>query len=633
TGFLKVTPAHDTTDFEIGLRHKMEPFVVIDRTGRMNERAVGFEGLPIAEAREKILRELEARGLLRRVEDYDHAVGHHDRCGSIIEPTVSRQWFLRMETLARPAIEAVKNDEIVFFPERWKNIYLSWMENIKDWCISRQLWWGHRIPVWYCRECAAEIVDREDPEVCPQCLKTALVQDEDVLDTWFSSWLWTFSPLGWPEDTVDLRTFHPTDVLVTGGDIIFFWVARMIMASLKFRKEIPFSSVYITGIVRDLRGRKMSKSLGNSPDPIDLIDRNGADALRFTLMMLSPPGQDLMFDEKKIEVGRHFANKVWNATRFILGQGEGDRNLFGGGNPPSVRHPVTGLFNSLYASVPDGKIDFGWADRWIISRLVSRFGEYEEKLGAFRFDEAVKTIYDFFWHEFCDWYLELSKPAFQGGGAAATGAAVTARVVLGVSMIMLHPVMPFFTEEIWSMLSPQRSYLSRYRFAGLPDDLRDRSLDENVELFREIVTSIRNLRQSFNIPPGEGIKVIINCESGRSLPQRLSPFREQIMSQARVKELDIAEDADKPGACAAAGHALIDIYLPLEGVIDLESEKARLGKDLEKLAQDCEKIDRRLKDEKFRKRAPGDVVEREKARFAEMSDRKNRIERILEDLK
>ncbi len=631
TGFLKVTPAHDATDFEIGLRHGLDPFPVIDGRGRMNEQAGSFAGLGIYDAREKVLGELEREGLLRKVEDYEHAVGHHDRCGNVIEPAVSRQWFLKMESLALPAVEEVKKDEIVFFPERWKNIYLSWMEGIRDWCISRQLWWGHRIPVWYCGKCSMEIVSREDPSSCPGCGSSNLVQDEDVLDTWFSSWLWTFSPLGWPGESKDLDIFHPTDALVTGGDIIFFWVARMIMASLKFMKEIPFSRVYITGIVRDGQGRKMSKSLGNSPDPIDLIDRYGADAVRFTLMMLSPPGQDLIFDEKKIEIGRHFANKIWNAARFVLGQGEEDGILYAEEAEGPLPGGIESLFASLFGALPAGDMELGWEDRWIASRLAARFEEYEKSIDSFRIDEAVRIIYDFIWHEYCDWYLELSKPAFRDGGARSTGAAVTSRGVLAAAMLMLHPVMPFISEEIWSMLSPGGGLIARFRFERMPDLLRDPSLDADVDIFREIVGAVRNLRQSFNVPLQKQVKVIINCEPGRGLPEKIAPFHEQISAMARISELQIAEGAVKPEGSVAAGLSQIDIYLPLGGVVDIEDEKRKLERDLEKLTVECDKIGARLESGKFVERAPAEVVERERERLSEMTDRKTRIARILKE--
>ena len=628
TGRLKVTPAHDATDFEIGRRHDLDPFIVIGRDGRMNEAAGDYQGLPIMEARERILSDLEEQGLLRRTEDYDHSVGHHDRCGEMIEPAVSKQWFLKMKELAEPAIRVVREGEVVFTPERWMNIYLSWMENIRDWCISRQLWWGHRIPVWYCEECDAVIVSAEEPEACDSCGGGGLVQDEDVLDTWFSSWLWTFSPMGWPGDTKDLRVFHPTDVLVTGGDIIFFWVARMIMASLEFMGEVPFRTVYITGIVRDAKGFKMSKSLGNSPDMIDVIGRTGADALRFSLVMLSPPGQDLFFDEGKVDVGRHFANKIWNAARFVLGQ----EAAGGGGGGNGAEHPIRGLYDSLFGEQPQGETEFGWEERWIASRLLTRFEEMEHALESFRFDESARIVYDFFWHEFCDWYLELSKPAIRDGGARGLGASVTAKAVIAASLVMLHPIMPFLTEEIWSRLGGRESLLAGFNFDGPPGELREGDLEEDVALFQEVVTSIRNMRQNFGIEPAREVDVIISCAKGKDYTGKLELFRGQLVHMARIGELEIGEALQKPEGSAATGLVSLEIYMPLKGVIDIEAEKERLGKGIEKLAGDSAKIEARLKDERFISKAPPDVVERERERFREMDERMSRMRKILEDL-
>jgi valyl-tRNA synthetase len=637
TGCLKVTPGHDATDFFIGLRHKLDPVVVIDRAGKMNAEAGRFAGLDRSEARKQVLAALEEQGLLRKIDDYEHSIGHHDRCGTAIEPYISRQWFLRMNTLAAPGLEAAKRGEVSFTPERWGNIYLSWMENIRDWCISRQLWWGHRIPVWYCGDCEETIVAVDEPASCPKCSGTKLAQDEDVLDTWFSSWLWTFSPMGWPEETKDLETFHPTSVLVTGGDIIFFWVARMIMASLEFMGEVPFSTVYITGIVRDVKGRKMSKSLGNSPDPIDIIGRAGADAFRFTLMMLSPPGQDIMFDESKVDVGKHFANKIWNAARFVLGQEVDVGCADTGGSDAALpsapeRENSAALYESIVGSAAGVDAVYGWEDRWIVSRLARRAGELDGHIDTYRFDEASRTLYDFLWHEYCDWYLELSKAAARQGGARARGAAVTARAVLGASMILLHPTMPYITEEIWSMLAPRRGALAGHRFLGVPGRCLDDELEADVAFFMEVVSAIRNLRQSFNIPPGKLVSAVVNCEKGRGISARLDRFRHQIGLLAKLDDLVVADGAAKPAGSVAAGLSSIEIYLPLRGVVDIEAEKRRLGRDLEKITRECEKVELRLKDARFVEKAPSDVVEQERNRYNEMFDKKRRIARILEDL-
>ena len=628
TGCLKVTPAHDATDFEIGRRHGLEPFIVIGRDGLMNEAAGDYAGLGIEDARTHILEELEKHRLIRKIEDYDHSIGHHDRCDSLTEPAVSRQWFLRMKELAAPGIDTARKGEVVFFPERWKNIYLSWMENIRDWCISRQLWCGHRIPVWYCTECDELMVSVDPPDSCGKCGESSMRQEDDVLDTWFSSWLWTFSPMGWPEKTRDLDVFHPTDVLVTGGDIIFFWVARMIMASLEFMEEIPFSSVYITGIVRDTHGRKMSKSLGNSPDMVDVIERTGADAFRFSLMMLSPPGQDLFFDEQKVEVGRHFANKIWNAARFVLSQEPG----CGGEMDAEGHEPIGELFSALFGETYSGNRQFGWEDRWIASRLWSRFLEYEQALESFRFDEASRIIYDFFWHEYCDWYLELSKPAFRDGGSRGEGAAMTARAVLGVSLVMLHPIMPFITEEIWSMLSDDQPILAGFVFEGMQECLENAELEEDVALFKEIVAAVRNIRQTFRFEQTQKIEVVVNCKPGIGLTGKLEDFRGQICNLAGIGRLEIGEESPRPEGSVAASLAELELYVPLKGIIYIESEKSRLSKGIDKLSGDLKKIEARLGDDRFISKAPADVIEREKERFAEMSERMRRMKKILEDL-
>ena len=629
TGCLKVTPAHDAVDFEIGRRHGLEPVVVIDQEGSMSEETGRFSGLERFEARDRVLEALKSEGYLRNIEDYDHMIGHHDRCDTIIEPVISQHWFLGMKQLAAPGIAVVNDGGLSFHPERWKNIYLSWMENIKDWCISRQLWWGHRIPVWYCGPCGEEIVAVEAPQRCPKCNSASLTQEEDVLDTWFSSWLWTFSPMGWPAETEDLKTFHPADVLVTGGDIIFFWVARMVMAAFEFMGEKPFSHVLITAMVRDAKGCKYSKSLGNSPDPNTLAAQYGADAFRFTLVMLSSPGQDLLFDEKRIEMGKHFANKIWNAARFVLRQAE-QQELFRA--PASDTDPITGLFGALFGSGPDGGCEFGWEDRWIVSRMQRGADEYARSIEQFRLDEAARTFYDFFWHEFCDWYLELSKQALRDGGTRARGAAVTARTVLGMSLALIHPYMPFVTEEIWSMLSPDPPLLAGFRIPEAPQGISDASIEEDVSMFKEIVTSVRNLRQSFRLPPAQKVDAILNCESGSPWRAKLERYRDQIRLMANIDALEITEGASKPSGAAAAGLASLEIYVPLEGVIDLEVERKRLQRELERMSREYEKLDKRLREGKFLERAPQDVIERERERFAEFADRIKHIRKIMEDL-
>lgn len=636
TGFLKVTPAHDPADFAIGLRHGLDPVVVIDRNGRMNELAGRFAGMDRKEARKAVLEELQAAGLLRRTEDYRHSVGYHDRCGTAIEPCISRQWFLRMKPLAEPAIEAVLKGEIVFTPERWKNNYLAWMQNIKDWCISRQLWWGHRIPVWYCSNCESATASVDTPQRCRSCGSSELVQEEDVLDTWFSSWLWTFSPLGWPDRTRDLEVFHPTDVLVTGGDIIFFWVARMIMASYEFMGEKPFSTVCITGIVRDSKGRKMSKSLGNSPDPIDIMDRYGADAFRFSLMMLSPPGQDMLFDESKLEVGRHFANKIWNASRLVLSQkidlvpvteasaGE-NRSEFS-----SI--DLRDFHAELFATTPAHDMEIGWEERWILSRCARCALDFATDLESYRFDEASRKVYDFFWHEYCDWYLELAKAAFKEGGSRTAGAVTAARAVLGYVVALVSPMMPFISEEIWSMLASRRGMLAQVQLPRIPERFMDSKLDSEIDCFKEIVSSIRNMRQLLGVPPGKEVSVMISCERGKGLVDSVRRFEEHIRTLARVGDLKVAEGVEKSAGSAALGLKGMSIFMQLAGVVDIDKERMRLSKELEKMTRERDKIAARLADGKFIEKAPPEVIEQERSRFADLEDRRARTAGILEDL-
>jgi valyl-tRNA synthetase len=428
TGAVKVTPAHDADDYEMGRRHNLSPVVIMDRTGKMTAEAGEFEGLDRFEARKRVVESLESQGYLERVTDYSHAVGRCYRCSTMVEPLLSTQYFVKMKPLAEPAIQAVRRSEIRLHPDRWTKVYYNWMENIRDWCISRQLWWGHRIPVWYCTECNEALSALEDPDRCPSC-GGPVRQEEDVLDTWFSSWLWPFSTLGWPDATGDLKRYYPTSVLVTGPDIIFFWVARMIMAGLYFMGDIPFADVQLHGLIRDEQGRKMSKSLGNSPDPLDLISKYGADALRFTTVSLTPKGSDILFGERQVEVGRNFANKVWNAARLIRSASEGVRPCKPDGAPEEL------------------------ADRWILSRTGSVSGQVASFIGAFEPNQAAKVVYDFIWHEFCDWYLEMAKERlYSEDPGTRRNVASVALTTLGRLLRLLHPFMPFLTEEIWNVL-------------------------------------------------------------------------------------------------------------------------------------------------------------------------------------
>jgi valyl-tRNA synthetase len=613
SGFVKVTPAHDPTDFEIGERHKLPHVVVIDREGRMTDAAgEAFAGLDRFEARTKVLKALEASNLLEKVEPYRHSVGEHDRCQTVIEPLLSREWFVRMKPLAGPAVDVVERGEIEFYPPRWRNVYLSWMNNIRDWCISRQLWWGHRIPVWYCPD-GHLIVAVDDPDACATCGSTRLTQDEDVLDTWFSSWLWTFSPLGWPDETRDLAVFHPTSVLVTGSEIIFFWVARMIMASLEFMGEIPFRQVFLTGIVRDMQGRKMSKSLGNSPDPLDIIDKYGTDAFRFTLVMLSPPGHDVFFSEEKLELGRNFVNKIWQASRLILGAVEQHgANLLGEGDSRESG-AFSAAWNARYAKALAFEPDLGWEDRWILSALDRCSRELDEKLSSSRLNEAAARVYDFFWSDFCDWYLELAKIRLYGDGDRRTVVSVLL-FTLGECLKMIHPFMPYVSEELWSNLPMaeglllENMYPSPVTIAGLADA----DIDARVQLFRDLVTSARNIRSQYGINPSKRIRLRLKVpENERFGVRDMSDGLKQLI---RADALDIGTGMAKEKGSAASPVGEYEVIIPLSGLVDIDAEIDRLTKERERLEQEISALDGKLSNENFINKAKSEVVEKARSR-------------------
>ena len=610
SGFVKVTPAHDPNDFLIGRRHDLPSVVVIGRDGRMTGAAgKDFEGLDRFEARTKVLEQLEAEGLLVRTEDYGHSVGHHDRCGTVIEPLLSRQWFVKMEPLAKPAIDVVERGEITFYPDRWRNVYMSWMNGIRDWCISRQLWWGHRIPVWYCDACEHVTVSRTDPSECGGCGGSSIRQDEDVLDTWFSSWLWTFSPMGWPEKTADLERYHPTSVLVTGSEIIFFWVARMIMASLEFVGEIPFRHVFLTGIVRDGKGRKMSKSLGNSPDPLDIIDRWGTDPFRFTLSMLSPPGKDVYFDEEKLELGRNFLNKIWQASRMVTGAVENaDVDLFADGAASGER-PFAAAWNARYARPLGFEPDLQWEDRWILSALGHAAGDVNRSWEEWRLNEGTTRAYDFFWHDYCDWYLELAKVRLYGEGDKRTVLAVLL-YVLGESLKMLHPLMPYVTEDIFDRLPMTEGMLLEAAYPEPEPALADAGADEQMELFRAVVTTTRNIRSQYHIPPGTRIPLRVRTpEGGEAL---LEAGRVGIMQLARIDQLDIGSGVSKEKGSAVSPVGAYEVIVPLADVVDLEEEYRRLEKEKGKIEKDLDRAERKLANENFTAKASPEVVQRER---------------------
>ncbi|HVP38193.1 MAG TPA: valine--tRNA ligase [Candidatus Saccharimonadales bacterium] len=606
TGALKITPAHDANDFWVGQRHGLEPINVMNPDATMNENAADYAGMDRFDARERIVAALTDRGLVARVEPYDLSPGECSRCHTPIEPRLSSQWFVKMKPLAEPALQAHRRGQVKFYPKRWNKVYVNWMDNVRDWCISRQLWWGHRIPVWYCG-CGEMAVDTQAPQACPKCGSAELRQDEDVLDTWFSSWLWPFSTLGWPEPTADLAYFYPTSFLVTAADIIFFWVARMIMAGLEFMGEVPFTHVFYNSIVRDAQGRKMSKSLGNSPDPELLIRKHGADAVRFTMLSLTPTGQDLLFEEAKIDQGRFFANKVWNATRLVLMHTEGFE-------PARVR---------------ESHLKLSLADRWILDRRNEAIKDVSRCLKTFRFNDAANAVYHFLWHEYCDWYLELAKPAFAQGGAAALAARWTAVRVLDDTLRLLHPFMPFLSEELWQAL-PGRREGERLPVAAWP---RQRTAHRRPEAVREmqelqeVITAIRTLRSEMSVPPGLPVKVLVHAPQAAAA--RLQASAPLIRALCRAESVDIGEAVSKPEACASAVAAGCEIYLPLAGLIDLTAEKDRLARELERVEGLLLVARKKLSNQDFLTKAKPDVVERERSKVEELAGVLEKVERAL----
>jgi len=651
TGFVKITPAHDPNDFEVGRRHDLEQVICMTPAGIMNEQAGSFAGMGRQECRQAVVEALDAEGLLEKTEKHVHQVGHHDRCGHIIEPYLSRQWFLKMDELAGPAVRAVAQGDIKLFPERWVGVYDNWMNNIRDWCISRQLWWGHRIPVWYCGDCDEEIAARSEPDKCPACGGGQLVQEEDVLDTWFSSWLWTFSPLGWPDQTKDLEKFHPTSVLVTAPDIIFFWVARMIMASYEFCDEKPFGEVLFHGIVRDEEGRKMSKSLGNSPDPIHLIDEYGADALRCSLVMLTPTGQDIFFTETTLEVGRNFCNKIFQATKLVLGVWDeaaldpvaavnpAPRTLdFGDlGQTDDWSKRPAGLFTEMWRGVfgrePSLELadaDLKLEDRWVLGRLLETVADCDANMEKRRLNDAAYGVFNFFRHEYCDWYLESIKPRLRSeqdrGGALAV-----AVLSLAVSYKMLHPVMPFITEELWSWLPPSQGFLmdsSFPRFSGETPFPLER--DQFAQVM-EIVVAIRNLRNELGVQPGKRGRAILRTPTSTEAAE-LEAVASVIALLAKMETVETVTGGEDPSPAGVGVAGTVEIFLPMEGLLDLEKERARLTKELAGIEGWMKGCRAKLGNEKFTANAPDHVVQKQRDLLTENETKAGKLQELLDAL-
>lgn len=606
TGAVKVTPAHDPNDFEMGLRHNLEQIKVINNDGTMAENLGKYSGLDRYECRKILVEDLKNLGVLVSVEDHEHAVGHCSRCNTTVEPLVSRQWFVKMESLAAPAIEAVKSGELQFVPERFTKIYINWLENIRDWCISRQLWWGHRIPAFYCDDCGEMIVSEKNISECPHCHGKNVHQDEDVLDTWFSSALWPFSTMGWPEETEELKKFYPTNVLVTGYDIIFFWVARMVMMGLKFRKEVPFRKVFIHGLVRDEFGQKMSKSLGNGVDPVEIIEKFGADSLRFMLVTGNTPGNDLRFSEKRVESARNFANKIWNASRFLLMNLENfDKNF-----------------------VPANE-NLTLADKWIISRLNKTAKEVTENLDKFELGEAARLMYEFIWSEFCDWYIELTKKRLYGENQQEKSTALyILMTVLEKSLRLLHPFMPFLTEIIRQKLpNAEGSIMLADWFTGGKID----EVSENqMNVIMEIIKVIRNLKNEVGVEPRKKSEVILKI-SNAELAEILKSNVNYISELAAADPITFSDE--KPEHALAGVAEGVEIFLPLKDLIDTEKEIARLTKELEKLRKGIAMTENKLKNEKFISKAPAEVVQSEREKLSAANEKISSVESRIAQLK
>ena len=612
TGAVKITPAHDPNDFEVGKRHNLPEINIMNDDATINEKGGKYAGMDRYEARKAIVADLEEQGYLVKIEPHSHNVGTHDRCGTTVEPLIKQQWFVKMDELAKPAIEALKTGELKFVPERFNKIYLHWLENIKDWCISRQIWWGHRIPAYYCDECGEFVVAREMPEKCPHCGCTHFTQDEDTLDTWFSSALWPFSTLGWPDKTEDLEYFYPTDVLVTGYDIIFFWVIRMVFSGLEHTGKTPFHTVLIHGLVRDSQGRKMSKSLGNGIDPLEIIDQYGCDALRLTLVTGNAPGNDMRFYNERVEASRNFANKVWNASRFILMNME--ENV--------IDEPDQCLFTA--------------ADKWILSKVNTLAKDVTENMDKYELGIAVQKVYDFIWDEFCDWYVEMAKFRIwhkEENPAEANCALWTLKTVLGNALKLLHPFMPFITEEIYGALVPEEESLMMSSWPVYKEEWNFPVDEAIVEHVKDITRGIRNMRAEMNVPNNRRTKVFVISED-QALLDGVDALKNAAMPLMLANDLvvntekkDIAEDAVSivvPGAT---------VYLPLEDLVDFEQELERLGKEEEKLKKEIARAQGMLSNEKFTSKAPEAKVQAEREKLEKYTQMLSQVQERIAGLR
>ncbi|MCQ2012740.1 valine--tRNA ligase [Clostridium butyricum] len=608
TGAVKMTPAHDPNDFEVGKRHNLEIIRVMDDKGIINEKGGKYKGLDRYEARKAIVKDLEEVGLLVKIKDHAHNVGTHDRCGTTVEPIISKQWYVKMDQLAKPAVEVVKNGETKFVPERFDKTYFNWMENIQDWCISRQLWWGHRIPVYYCQDCGEMMVLEDAPSKCTKCGSTNVEQDNDVLDTWFSSALWPFSTLGWPNNTEDLDYFYPNSVLVTGHDIIFFWVARMIFSGLHCMGETPFHTVLIHGLIRDSQGRKMSKSLGNGVDPLEVIDQYGADALRFMIATGNAPGNDMRYYPERVESSRNFANKIWNASRFVM----------------------MNLDKEIMNKYKDCK-EYSLADKWILSEMNTLVKEVTENMEKYELGIAMSKVYDFMWTEFCDWYIELIKPVFYGEDEKAKGVAYNVlNTVLVTGLKLLHPAMPFITEEIYTHLTEEETIVNA-AWPEFDEALVNKEAEDNMAYVIEAIKGLRNVRAEMNVPPSRKAKVIAYiAEDAKEAFTNGAAYMEKLASASEVEFI-----TDKSSVPANAVSLVVkggELFMPLLDLVDKEKELDRLNKEVKKLEGEIERIDKKLGNQGFVAKAPESVVNAEKekrVKYVEMLEAvKVRIEAL-----
>ena len=612
TGCVKITPAHDPNDFEVGKRHNLEEIVVINDDATMNSKAGKYAGMDRYECRKALVEDLEKEGLLVKVVPHSHNVGTHDRCGTTVEPMIKQQWFVKMDDLIKPAVEGVKNGDIKLLPKRMEKTYFNWTDNIRDWCISRQLWWGHRIPAYYCDECGEMVVSKNAPEKCPKCGCTHMTQDPDTLDTWFSSALWPFSTLGWPEKTEDLDYFYPNDVLVTGYDIIFFWVIRMIFSGYEQMGKAPFHTVLFHGLVRDSQGRKMSKSLGNGIDPLEVIDKYGADALRLTLITGNAPGNDMRFYWERVEASRNFANKVWNASRFIM------MNLEG----MEVTEPAIS--------------DLAPEDKWILSAVNTLTKDVTENMDKFELGIAVQKVYDFIWDEFCDWYIEIAKVRTykkDEDARAANSALWTLRTVLGQALKLLHPYMPFITEEIYCTLNPQEETIMLADWPVYKEEWNFSAEEEMLAHVKELVKGIRNLRTEMDVPPSRKAKVFIVSED-KALCETFESMKKTYQNLISASEIDV--QSDKAGIGEDAVSVVIPgavVYMPLEDLVDMEKEKERLLKEEERLKKELARSHGMLNNEKFVSKAPAAKIQEEKDKLAKYEQMMATVQERLAQMK